>query len=104
MEEGRKLDNGKLRWDLLPMDCIEDIVQVLTSGAVKYAPNNWQLVENGKERYYAAMMRHLVAHRKGELIDPDSGETHLSHAACCLVFMMWLEKQNGQERLQNASV
>ena len=73
---------------------IEDIVKILTFGAAKYAPNNWQLVDNGTDRYYAALMRHLVAWRKGELIDPESGESHLSHAACCLVFLMWLDKQN----------
>jgi len=92
--QGNKYDQGKLRWDLLPIAEIEDIVKILTFGAAKYAPNNWQLVDNGTDRYYAALMRHLVAWRKGELIDPESGESHLSHAACCLVFLMWLNKQN----------
>lgn len=90
---GLKADAGKLRWDLLPVECMEDIVKILTFGSVKYAPNNWQLVDNAKERYWAAMMRHLVAHRKGELIDQESGEPHLSHAACGLMFLMWFEKQ-----------
>jgi hypothetical protein len=99
--QGTKYDNGKLRWDLLPMECVEDVVKILTFGAGKYAPNNWQLVTDAKERYWAAMMRHLVAHRKGELIDSESGEPHLSHAACCLTFLMWFEKQQKDEQAQS---
>ncbi len=95
--QGSKFDYGKLRWDLLPIAEIEDIVKILTFGAIKYAPNNWQLVDNGIERYYAALMRHLVAWRKGELIDQESGESHLSHAACCLIFIMWLNKHGSKE-------
>jgi len=93
MEQGLKYDTDKLRWYLLPMECVEDVVRILTFGAKKYADNNWQLVDNANERYYSAMMRHLVAWRKGELIDPESGEPHLSHAMCNLTFLMWFEKQ-----------
>lgn len=31
--EGLKYDNGKLRWDLLPLDQVEKIVEVYTFGA-----------------------------------------------------------------------
>ena len=37
----------KLRWDLLPLQEIEDIVKVYTAGAEKYGPNNWQHLEDG---------------------------------------------------------
>lgn len=87
------LDN-KLRWDLLPMEQIEEIVKILSFGAKKYAPNNWQLVEDGVERYYAALLRHIVAWRKGEEIDPDSKLPHLSHAACNIIFLLYLTKNN----------
>ena len=90
MKEGKKYDTGKLRWDLLPVECVEEVVKILTFGAEKYAPNNWQLVDNANERYYAALMRHIIAWRKGELLDPESGLSHLSHAACNVVFLMWL--------------
>ena len=44
--EGKKNDfqDGKLRWDLLPLEEIEDIVKVYTSGANKYGENTWQLL------------------------------------------------------------
>jgi hypothetical protein len=93
MGEGRKYDSGKLRWDLLPIECVEEVVKILTFGAEKYEPNNWQKVENANERYYAALMRHITAWRKGEIIDPESGCYHISHAECNIVFLMWLDNQ-----------
>lgn len=96
MKIGKKNDNGKDRWDLLPIGTIEQIVEVLTFGTNKYCDNNWQKVNNGKERYFAALMRHLVAYRKGEFFDKESGLPHLAHAGCCLIFIMWIEdRQKG---------
>ena len=88
--EGLKFDDGKLRWDLLPLDCIEDLVKILTFGANKYGVNNWQKVE--EDRYFAALMRHLVASRLGESNDSESGLSHLSHAMCNVLFLLWIEK------------
>ena len=34
-------------------------------------------------------MRHLIAWRKGELIDPESKLPHLAHAGCNLIFLNW---------------
>ena len=42
INKGRKFDGGKMRWDLLPYDAVEKIVDILTYGAEKYDPNNWQ--------------------------------------------------------------
>ena len=53
MKEGKKNDyqDGKLRWDLLPLEEIEDIVKLYTAGSIKYGDNNWQNLENGYQRY-----------------------------------------------------
>ena len=101
MGPGLKYDIGKLQWDILPIDCVEDVVKILTFGAEKYGANNWQNVENGEDRYYAALMRHLAASRQGEKTDPESGLSHLAHVACNVVFLMWLEK-NRLEKVQIA--
>jgi hypothetical protein len=95
-EVGLKNDyiDNKLRWELLPIEEIEEIIKVLSFGAKKYTPNNWKLVDNGIERYYAALMRHIAAWRKGEELDTDSGFKHLSHAACNLIFLLYLTKKN----------
>lgn len=82
-----KQDIGKARWDLLPIKPIEEVVEVLTAGAVKYSENGWMHISNPKERYFAALMRHIVAWREGKTIDPESGKSHLIHAICNLLFL-----------------
>jgi hypothetical protein len=94
-EKGIKYDEGKLRWDLLPLNEVEDIVKVLTHGAKKYAPNNWRKVEDPRSRYYAAAMRHLASWRRGELVDPESGIPHLAHAGCNLLFLSFFDNEDG---------
>lgn len=90
LDEGRKFDSGKLRWDLLPFDIIEGVVEILTHGAEKYDPNNWQKVETN--RHFAAGMRHISSYKQGDLLDKDSGLPHLYHALCDLMFVAWQEK------------
>ena len=98
---GKKYDQGKLRWDLLPLTAVEGIVKVLTYGLDKYGEaNSWRRVSDAKERYYAALMRHLAAYRKGEMIDPESKLTHLEHAACNIIFLCELEAENEQRLLK----
>ena len=57
--------DNKLRWDLLPLAEIEDIVAVYTAGSKKYGDNNWQNLPNGLQRYKAALFRHLLCYEKG---------------------------------------
>lgn len=90
-EKGTKLDEGKDRWDLLPLGPVRDIVRVLTFGSVKYADNNWKHVEKPRDRYYAAAMRHLTSWRAGELSDHETKLPHLAHAGCCLLFLAWFD-------------
>lgn len=85
---GRKDDTGKQRWDLLPFGPIALVVEVMTFGASKYDANNWQKILSPDGRYFAALMRHLVAWRLDAASrDPESGLPHLVHALCCLVFI-----------------
>ena len=88
--EGTKFDEDKLRWDLLPIVPVEKIVEIITHGAKKYAPENWKKVNI--MRFYAAAMRHITAWKKGEEFDKDSGFTHLAHVGCNILFMMWIEE------------
>jgi hypothetical protein len=83
-----KFDDGKPRWELLPFDAVGAVVDVLTFGAKKYAPNSWRALENGRERYTGALLRHLVAWNAGEQIDPESGLHHLAHVACNALFLV----------------
>lgn len=91
---GMKYDGGKPRMDLLLSGCpnaLEQVAQILTFGAQKYAAHSWQTVPQGEERYLAALLRHLTAHSKGGKNDPESGMSHLAHAACNALFILELE-------------
>lgn len=86
-----KKDSGKLRYDLVPPKVVESLARVLTFGASKYAPNNWAKCEK-RSRYIAALDRHLNAWKAGEDVDPETGDTHLAHALCCLAFLHEMDR------------
>lgn len=91
LSEGAKYDKDKVRLDLLPSRAIHAVGDVLTYGAKKYAPNNWQKVKGWRWRYMGAALRHLFAYLRGDKIDPESELPHLAHAACCILFMLELD-------------
>ena len=95
---GRKDDQEKPDWNLVPWNAMDEITKVLTHGAKKYSPDNWKHVKPFRRRYFAAAMRHLIAWFRGERLDPDSGYQyhHLACAMCCLLFL--LEKEMLNER------
>lgn len=88
-----KFDQGKARLDLLPVTSLVQIAEVLTDGAKKYGDHNWR---KGFvwSRLYSAAMRHLTAHLNGEDKDPETGRSHLAHAACNLMFLLEFEAYN----------
>ena len=103
---GKKWDDGKARWALLPRSPAEAIIRALMYGAAKYEPDNWKKVvlepttadaPSGRERYYDAAMRHLTKWGDGEENDPESGLNHLAHAGACLVFLLWEADRNLRE-------
>ena len=90
-EAGRKLDNGKPPMDLLDRYALEQIAEVLAFGANKYSAHNWR----GGIRYsrlIAAALRHLHAFNSGEDTDPETGISHVAHAGCCIMFLLWMER------------
>jgi len=94
--EGRKYDGGKDRWDLIQPLILREYVKVLTFGAQKYAPGNWRHVQDARNRYFAALLRHVWAWWQGELRDPETGLHHLAHALCCLAFLAEPELEEEQ--------
>lgn len=91
--EGIKFDADKTRYDLLPPEFLEGTAQILTFGARKYGARNW---EKGMawSRPFGALMRHMWAWWRGEHIDPETGKSHLWHAACCISFLIVYEQRN----------
>lgn len=92
MSEGRKDDQGKLPYHLLPPELLESVTEVLKFGAQKYSERNW---EHGMSwsRPFAALMRHMWAWWRGELADPETGYSHLWHAGCCIAFLITYERR-----------
>lgn len=83
---GRKDDGDKPPMQLIDAEYLEGLARVLGFGAKKYAPDNWRGgIEYG--RLIGAAYRHLGAINKGEDIDPESGEPHVYHLACCTMFL-----------------
>jgi len=99
MTVGKKFDNGKLKWSLLPIESVEAVVEVLMFGAEKYGERNWINLENGEERFIDAALRHITTHLKGDIIDDESGLLHLQHGATSLLLALWFElnKEDGME-------
>ena len=91
--KGVKADKGKPDYSLLELKLLEGMVRVLTFGAKKYARDNWKKVPEGRDRYFAALQRHLAAWQSGEITDPESGENHLDHALCNLYFLRFFDKK-----------
>ena len=86
---GMKGDGGKRNWGLVYWKALDALVNVLTFGALKYHANNWQSVS--RERYESAIMRHWSSYIQGEKIDPETGQSHLAHIMCSLMFLMWFD-------------
>lgn len=95
---GMKSDHGKPILGAIPPHAELAVGRVLAFGAEKYARGNWDHVADHENRYMDAALRHLNAHRRGELVDGESGESHLAHAACCILFLL-----NKQERAGGAA-
>jgi hypothetical protein len=86
-----KFDSDKLPLNLLSTEAMNQTAAVLAFGAEKYAAHNWR-AGFAWSRPLAAAMRHITAFNDGEDCDPESGLSHLAHAACCIMFLLEFEK------------
>lgn len=87
VKDSMKNTDSKPRMALVPRALIIGCARVLTYGAIKYAPNNWRRGMRWGEPA-DALLRHFFAWLEGEDNDPESGESHLSHMAANLAFLM----------------
>jgi hypothetical protein len=82
-----RANEGKPLLHLIPPEAIWELGKVLTRGAKKYAPRNW---EKGLtfSSTYDSLQRHLTKWWGGEENDDESGLHHLTHALCNVVFLL----------------
>lgn len=98
---GMKYDADKPDFGLIDPWFYEDLARVLTFGAKKYKPNNWQQVKNAKSRYVAALERHVNAYNKGEIFDQESGLSHMAHVAVNAMFLHYLNRMESEYENSN---
>lgn len=100
-EQEAKLDNGKMRISIVPLQIISDIAEVREYGIAKYKdPDNWRRVEI--ERYANALFRHFAAFlRDPRSADAESGLAHYKHMACNMAFIC--ELMAGQMCMDNVN-
>ena len=88
-----KFDSGKTDWSLMPFEAVEEINKVLEFGAKKYAAHNWTQGEGFRyTRVLNSLFRHLFAWSRGEDLDPESGLSHLAHAGCNIIFLLYYSR------------
>lgn len=96
--ESKKNDiiEGKLKYDLFPIEsrAVEEMVKVYMAGEKKYGRNTWQGLKDGYHRYDGAQIRHDVEHKRGHIIDQETGAMHLAQVAWNANIMLhhWLEE------------
>ena len=88
-EKDMKFDGDKCRLDLIDPAFTEGVGNVLTFGAKKYEAESWKTLEDGLRRYLTATERHILAIKKGEFTDSESGLPHAYHAATDLMMVQW---------------
>ena len=88
-----KQDQGKVRIDLVEPSFIITVAKIMTYGIEEqgYKESSWKKVPNPINRYYAALMRHILAWRSGETHDPQSRFHHLAHAAANVMILLFFE-------------
>lgn len=91
MSEGKKFDQGKVPYELIPPAALEEVAKVLAMGRDKYGAFNWA---NGiaYSRIIGAILRHTFAYLSGESKDKESGLSHMAHIAVNCFFLLHFEK------------
>jgi hypothetical protein len=84
---GARANSGKVALSLIPFHLLGGVARVLMGGRLKYAEWNWS-----KGQSWSTAMDCTLRHLSkwfwlGEDTDADSGEHHLDHAICNLLFL-----------------
>ena len=85
---GARRSDRKPRFDLIPFEFLESVAEVLTTGAAKYGPRNWQ---RGGKDFFLDVWNHAFVHLE-RFKEGDMSQDHLAHLACNVAFMVWAIK------------
>lgn len=88
-----KHDDQKTDWMILPYDALEEVAKVMEYGSKKYSRNNWKAGAGFSwTRVSNSLLRHIFSWIRGEDTDPETGYSHLAHAACNILFLLHYTK------------
>lgn len=83
---GARFNDGKTRFDLIPLTSLKDCADVFEHGMKKYSAWNWAKGMPWSVPY-GCMLRHLEAWYRGEDFDSESKLPHLGHVMCNLIML-----------------
>lgn len=89
---GARDNGGKVQLSLFPFHLLAGTCRVFMAGTLKYKAFNW-----AKGMPWSSCMDCLLRHLFkwwycGEDVDPESGEHHLDHVMCNLLFLIHMRK------------
>ena len=97
-----RFNSGKPKLSFVHPIIMEEIARVMEYGAKKYARDNWRkgLPINS---IIDSALRHLMDFKEGSTYDKESNETELGHAACNIMFAMYVLKYKPEldDRVKN---
>lgn len=73
---------------LIPKPFLVILSMVMGLGAKKYGAYNWRSNKVAASVYQGAIERHVASWADGESVDPESGVSHLAHAAACIAILL----------------
>lgn len=90
-----RYNDNKIDWAILPDDALEHVVKVMMFGTAKYGRNTWRLPPyHSSENLENSLKRHIVARKRNELFDDESGLLHTAHAASNVIMWLWHDLNN----------
>jgi hypothetical protein len=97
MNRGLKFDEGKQKWDSLPLEILEPLADLMEAGRKKYGKFNClNPFENSDERFWNSRMRHMASCQHNPLAtDPETGCYH--EAAIAFASLMRLHHAKFEE-------
>lgn len=86
----RDLDEGKPRYDLIPIPPLTRLADLYARGAVKYGDSNWQLADSPEElqRFKASFLRHAY-----QWLGGDTDEDHAIAAVWNIFAYLTIEEK-----------
>ncbi len=106
---GFPLPSGKyLRYNLIPFDVLQEIVEVFTFGQMKHVDKglgegrSWKAGVEYSQRCNK-ILRHLTRFIGGETIDSESGRHHLAHLVVQAMMLLGMEMRPGYKKFDDRS-